>query len=68
MSTGRTLFDGAALGSTAIFGCGEGAGGGTADVFDVLTMKVVTVKLAGARTALLPLPQWQAGGEPAFPP
>jgi hypothetical protein len=28
MSTGRTLFDGAALGPIAIFGCGEGDGGG----------------------------------------
>ena len=47
MSTGRTLFDGAALGHTAIFGCGEGAGGGTADIFNVLTGEVKTVKLKG---------------------
>jgi hypothetical protein len=47
MSTGRTLFDGAALGRTAIFGCGEGGGGGTADILDVPTGKVTTVKLAG---------------------
>ena len=43
MSVGRTLFDGAALGRTAIFGCGEGGGGGTADIFDVITGKVTTV-------------------------
>jgi hypothetical protein len=47
MSVGRTLFDGAALGRTAIFGCGEGGGGGTADLFDVLTGKVTTTKLRG---------------------
>lgn len=47
MSTGRTLFDGAALGHTAIFGCGEGAGGGTADVLDVRTLGVRTVQLKG---------------------
>ena len=47
MSTGRTLFDGAAIGYLAIFGCGEGDGGGTADIFNALTMKVTTVKLAG---------------------
>ena len=47
MSTGRTLFDGAALGSTAIFACGEGNGSGTADIFDVLTMSIRTVNLTG---------------------
>lgn len=47
MSTGRTLFDGASLGHVAIFGCGEGDGGGTADILDVLTMKVTTVTLQG---------------------
>lgn len=47
MSVGRTLFDGAALGPIAIFGCGEGDGGGTADILDVRTMEVRTVKLGG---------------------
>ena len=47
MSVGRTLFDGASLGRTAIFGCGEGGGGGTADLFDILTGKVTTTKLRG---------------------
>jgi len=47
MSSERDLFDGAALGHIAIFGCGEGDGGGTADIFDVLTLKVSTVTLKG---------------------
>ena len=47
MSTGRTLFAGAALGHIAIFGCGEGDGGGTADIYDARTGKVSTVKLGG---------------------
>ena len=47
MSVTRVLFDGAALGHIAIFGCGEGDGGDTADVLDARTMKVTTVKLAG---------------------
>jgi len=33
MSVGRTLFDGAAIGHIAVFGCGEGDGAGTADIF-----------------------------------
>ena len=47
MSAGRTLFDGAALGPYAIFGCGEADGSGTADILDVRTLNVTTVKLAG---------------------
>jgi hypothetical protein len=47
MSANRTLFAGAALGHVAIFGCGEGGGGGTADVLDVRSGSVHTVTLQG---------------------
>jgi hypothetical protein len=47
MSANRTLFAGAALGHTAIFGCGESAGAGTADILDMRTLQVRTVPLAG---------------------
>jgi hypothetical protein len=47
MSVGRTLFDGAALGPIAIFGCGEGDGAGTADILDVRSNTVTTVQLGG---------------------
>eukprot|EP00040_Diaphanoeca_grandis_P006053 m.35716 g.35716 ORF g.35716 m.35716 type:complete len:423 (-) comp17190_c0_seq2:166-1434(-) len=47
MSSERDLFAGAGLGATAIFGCGEGDGGGTADIFDVLTLEVSSVTLKG---------------------
>lgn len=47
MSVGRTLFDGAALGPYAIFGCGEGNGSNTADILDIRTMDVKTVNLTG---------------------
>ena len=53
MSANRTLFAGASLGHVAVFACGEGAGGGTADVLDLRRGTVHTAMLQGGGSRCL---------------